>query len=60
MNEITEILDRIEHGDANGTNELLTLVYEELRSLARYKLAHEVPGQTLQATRPWYTKCICV
>jgi RNA polymerase sigma factor (TIGR02999 family) len=50
MSDVTEILSRIESGDPTGANELLPLVYEELRQLARSKLAHELPGQTLQAT----------
>jgi RNA polymerase sigma factor (TIGR02999 family) len=50
MSDATEILSRIESGDPSGANELLLLVYDELRSLARQKLAHELPGQTLQAT----------
>lgn len=47
---MTQILSRIENGDPAGANELLPLVYNELRQLAREKLAHELPGQTLQAT----------
>jgi RNA polymerase sigma factor (TIGR02999 family) len=50
MREITEILSRAEKGDTAATNEVLPLVYQELRRLARSKLAHEVPGQSLQAT----------
>ena len=50
MNDVTQILSRIENGDPTGANELLPLVYEELRQLAREKLTHELPGQTLQAT----------
>jgi RNA polymerase sigma factor (TIGR02999 family) len=47
---MTRILSRIENGDPTGTSELLPLVYDELRLLARQKLAHELPGQTLQGT----------
>ena len=50
ITDVTDILDAIERGDAKATDELLPLVYEELRLLAAQKLAREVPGQTLQAT----------
>jgi len=50
MSNVTEILNAIERGDAGATDELLPLVYEELRLLAAQKLSHESPGQTLQAT----------
>ena len=50
MSDVTRILNAIERGDAGATDELLPLVYEELRSLAAQKLSHEPPGQTLQAT----------
>jgi RNA polymerase sigma factor (TIGR02999 family) len=50
MTEITRILTAIDQGDAQAANELLPLVYDELRRLAAQKLAHEKPGQTLQAT----------
>ena len=50
MTELTVILQRLEQGDPHATNELLPLVYEELRKLAAQKLARESPGQTLQAT----------
>ncbi len=50
MSDVTRILNAIERGDAQATDELLPLVYEELRLLAAQKLSHEVPGQTLQAT----------
>jgi len=48
--EITLILDRIEQGDPHAAEQLLPLVYEELRQLAAAKMAHEAPGQTLQPT----------
>jgi hypothetical protein len=70
MNDVTRILSAIEHGDAKASEELLPLVYDELRKLAAQRLAQERPGQTLQATalvheaylrlvdteeaRPWY------
>jgi RNA polymerase sigma factor (TIGR02999 family) len=50
MSDVTRILNAIEQGDAKATEELLPLVYEELRILAAQKLSHESPGQTLQAT----------
>ncbi len=50
MNEVTRILNAIERGDMKATDELLPIVYEELRLLAAQKLARETPGQTLQAT----------
>ena len=50
MTDVTRILNAIEGGDAKATDELLPLVYEELRLLAAQKLSHERPGQTLQAT----------
>jgi len=50
MTDVTRILNAIERGDAKATDELLPLVYEELRILAAQKLSHEPPGQTLQAT----------
>jgi RNA polymerase sigma factor (TIGR02999 family) len=50
MSDVTQILCAIEQGDAQAADELLPLVYEELRKLAARKLAQEKPGQTLQAT----------
>jgi len=50
VTDITRILNAIEHGDAKATDELLPVVYEELRLLAAQKLSYEKPGQTLQAT----------
>src|SRR5271155_2368484 len=50
MNEVTRILHAIEAGDAQAAAQLLPLVYDELRQLAAQKLAHEKPGQTLDAT----------
>jgi RNA polymerase sigma factor (TIGR02999 family) len=50
MNDVTQILSRIAAGDPNATEQLLPLVYGELRKLAAQKLSHEKPGQTLQAT----------
>jgi RNA polymerase sigma factor (TIGR02999 family) len=50
MSDVTRILNAIERGDAQATDELLPLVYGELRILAAQKLSREAPGQTLQAT----------
>jgi RNA polymerase sigma factor (TIGR02999 family) len=50
MTDVTQILAQIEQGDAAAANDLLPLVYAELRRLAAARLAHEKPGQTLQAT----------
>jgi RNA polymerase sigma factor (TIGR02999 family) len=50
MSEITRILSSIEQGDPRAAEQLLPLVYDELRKLAAQKLAQEKPGQTLQAT----------
>ena len=50
MNEVTLILSAIEQGDPRAAEQLLPLVYEELRRLAAQRLAQEKPGQTLQAT----------
>ncbi len=50
MSNITRILSQIESGDASAAEQLLPLVYEELRKLASQKMAQENPGQTLQAT----------
>jgi len=50
MNEVTRILSAIQQGDSHAAQELLPLVYDELRQLAAQRLAREAPGQTLQAT----------
>ena len=50
MSEVTHILSAIEQGDPHAAEQLLPLVYEELRKLAAQRLAEEKPGQTLQAT----------
>ncbi len=50
MNEVTRILTAIEQGDARAADELLPLVYQELRHLAAQRMKKEKPGQTLQAT----------
>jgi RNA polymerase sigma factor (TIGR02999 family) len=50
MSEVTRILAAIERGDVRAVDELLPLVYQELRQLAAQRLGKEAPGQTLQAT----------
>src|SRR5262249_16042380 len=50
MDDVTRILSAIEQGDPNAAEQLLPLVYDELRRLAAQKLAQEMPGQTLQGT----------
>src|SRR3989442_398660 len=50
MSDVTRILSAIEQGDPSAAEQLLPLVYDELRQLAAQRLAHEQPGQTLQAT----------
>src|ERR1700756_2817586 len=50
MTDVTQILSAIEQGDSNAAEQLLPLVYNELRQLAAQRLAREKPGQTLQAT----------
>lgn len=50
MTEFTHILSRVDQGDSKAAEELLPLVYDELRRLAAQKMAHEAAGQTLQPT----------
>lgn len=50
MSDVTRILNAIERGEARASDELLPVVYEELRLLAAQKMSQETPGQTLQAT----------
>ena len=50
MTDVTRILNAIEQGEAKAADELLPLIYEELRLLAAQKMSQELPGQTLQAT----------
>ena len=50
MSEVTRVLSAIEGGDPHAAEQLLPLVYDELRKLAAQKLAQEKPGQTLEAT----------
>lgn len=50
MSDVTRILAAIERGDARAADQLLPIVYQELRRLATWRLSHEPPGQTLQST----------
>lgn len=50
MHDVTQVLSRIESGDPIASEQLLPIVYDELRKLARHRLNQEKPGQTLQAT----------
>ena len=50
MSDVTQILNAIESGDAKAADQLLPLVYDELRRLAAAQMAHEKPGHTLDAT----------
>ena len=50
MSDVTQILDRVQQGDSKAAEELLPLIYDELRRLAAHKMANEAPGQTLQPT----------
>jgi RNA polymerase sigma factor (TIGR02999 family) len=50
MSEVTRILSAIDQGDSRAAEQLLPLVYDELRKLAAERMAQEKPGQTLQAT----------
>ena len=50
MGDLTTILEAMQRGDSTAAEQLLPLVYEELRTIAARKMAHELPGQTLQPT----------
>jgi RNA polymerase sigma factor (TIGR02999 family) len=50
MNDVTRILSAVEQGEPHAADQLLPMVYDELRRVATAKMAHEKPGQTLQAT----------
>src|SRR5215471_6230307 len=50
MSEVTRMLERVQGGDPKAAEELLPLVYQELRKLAGHMMANESPGHTLQAT----------
>jgi RNA polymerase sigma factor (TIGR02999 family) len=50
VNDVTHILDRVQQGDEQAADQLLPLVYQELRQLAAHRMTHEPPGHTLQPT----------
>jgi len=50
VNDVTQILEAVQEGDASAAEKLLPLVYKELRALAAHRMAQEAPGHTLQAT----------
>src|SRR5438552_829414 len=50
MSDVTRILDSLEQGNAGAAEQLLPLIYDELRRLAAHRMANEAPGQTLQPT----------
>jgi RNA polymerase sigma factor (TIGR02999 family) len=58
MSDVTRILDAIDSGDPQAAEQLLALVYAELRTLAARWLAHEAPGQTLQPTALVHEACV--
>ncbi len=58
MTQITSILAAAQEGDAQAGQELLPLVYDELRRLAAAKMAREAPGQTLQPTELVHETCL--
>ena len=60
MSDVTFILSQIDSGDPSAADQLLPLVYDELRKLATAKLAHEKPGQLLQATALVHDAYICL
>src|ERR1700752_3372931 len=58
MNEVTRILSALEQGDPHAAEQLLPLLYDELRRLAAERIAQERPGQTLQATALVHEACL--
>src|SRR5262245_24857962 len=58
MTEVTQVLSRIEQGDPRAAEQLLPLVYQELRQLAAQQLGHEKAGQTLQAAALVHEACL--
>jgi RNA polymerase sigma factor (TIGR02999 family) len=60
MSDVTRILSAIEQGDPHAAEQLLPLVYDELRKLAAQKLAQEKPGQTLEATALVHEAYLCL
>jgi RNA polymerase sigma factor (TIGR02999 family) len=60
LSDVTRILESIEHGDPKAADELLPLVYGELRKLAASKMANEAPNQTLQPTALVHEAWLCL
>ena len=60
MTEVTRILSAVEQGDPHAAEQLLPLIYEELRQLAAARLAQENPGQTLQPTALVHEAFLCL
>ena len=60
MQDVTQILNAIEQGDPSAAEQLLPLVYQELRKLAAAKMAQEKPGQILQATALVHEAYLCL
>ena len=58
MSDVTRLLEAIHHGDPKAAEELLPLVYEELRKLAAHKMSHEAAGHTLHLTANQQTGCM--
>ena len=58
MGDVTRILADIEQGDPRAAEQLLPLVYDELRTLAAQKMAQEIPGQTLEVTALVHEACL--
>src|ERR1700733_15931938 len=58
MDSVTKVLSAIEQGDPRAAEQLLPLVYDELRLLAAQRMAREAPGQTLQATALVHEACL--
>ena len=58
MSDVTQILSAIEQGDQKASEQLMPLVYEELRKQAAQRMAQEDPGQTLQATALVHKACV--
>ena len=60
MTPVTQLLEAAQRGEPHAAEQLLPLVYDELRQLAAQKMAHEKPGQTLQATALVHEAYLCL
>ena len=58
-NEVTDLLDRWSGGDENALDELVPLVFDDVREIARQHLVREGPGHTLQPTARWWARSTC-